>query len=57
MSENYPPGIAISAETIDLKCSQCEHEWSASVTIELGTIVEDDYDMCPLCGVRTQQKE
>lgn len=53
MSKNYPAYIKINTETIDLECSQCEHSWSESVTIELGTIVEDDYDICPQCGVRS----
>ncbi len=54
MSENYPLGVAIRTETIDLECSRCEHSWSTTVTIELGIIIQDHYDVCPLCGVRIQ---
>lgn len=50
MFGNYPPGVRISTKTIDLECSRCEHSWSATVSTELGIIVEDDYDMCPECG-------
>lgn len=54
MLDNYPPGTKTSTETIDLECFRCEHPWSVTVTIELGTIVDDDYDICPQCGVRSQ---
>lgn len=50
MFGNYPPGITISTETIDLECSRCEHSWSETVIIELGTITQDNYDVCPKCG-------
>lgn len=53
MYENYPAGIRVSIETIDLECPQCDHSWSASVTIELNMISEDYYDICPQCGARS----
>jgi len=54
MSNNYPAGVTINTKTIDLECPRCEYAWSASVTIELGMISEDDYDTCPKCEVQTQ---
>lgn len=57
MSENYPAGVTISTETINSECSCCEHSWSATVTIELGIITQDDYNICTECGKCANSQE
>lgn len=52
--DNLPPGAGRThTEEIDMDCQRCEYVWVAVVTHELGTIVEDDYMICPECGLDT----
>jgi hypothetical protein len=51
---DLPSQLRVESEWIGLSCGECDNRWEVKIQKELGIIVDDDYDICPECGVRAE---